>query len=84
MVMIPARNQCYDGWHMEYHGYLMSNHHSYHRSEFVCMDKTPEADDKGFRNEDGALFYFVEGSCGSLPCPPYDNGKELTCVVCTK
>jgi hypothetical protein len=35
-------------------------------------------------NQDGALLYLAESSCGSLPCPPYGNAKELTCAVCTK
>jgi hypothetical protein len=26
----------------------------------------------------------VESHCGSLPCPPYVQGYELTCAVCTK
>ncbi len=30
------------------------------------------------------LFYNVEAVCGSLPCPNYVNGWEITCVVCTK
>ena len=28
----------------------------------------------------GLLFHFVEGRCGSLPCPPYEETKELTCA----
>ena len=85
VIMIPARNKCYAGWIPEYDGYLMSGHRLYKgRTEFVCMDKSPEADPAGFRNEDGALFYQVEGVCGSLPCPPYSPRREFTCVVCGK
>ena len=34
----------------------------------------------------GDLPYVVEGNCGyvALPCKPYIDGYELTCVVCTK
>ena len=30
------------------------------------------------------VLHFVEGRCGSLPCPPYDKTRELSCAVCTK
>ena len=84
-LMIPARTECYTDWTISYHGYLMVAHHAHNgRMEFVCVDHEPEADAAGYRNENGALFYHTEGACGSLPCPPYGNGKELTCVVCTK
>ena len=39
-------------------------------------------------NHDGALLYFVKTDCrGSGDtghCPPYDEDKQLTCVVCTR
>ncbi|KAI8494277.1 hypothetical protein Bbelb_280370 [Branchiostoma belcheri] len=83
-LMIPARKTCPEGWTREYGGYLMTGHNTYFRTEFVCMDGEPEVLPGGERNEDGALFYIVEARCGSLPCPPYVEGRELTCVVCTK
>eukprot|EP00058_Branchiostoma_floridae_P011959 XP_002597447.1 hypothetical protein BRAFLDRAFT_80547 [Branchiostoma floridae] len=82
-LMIPARQTCPGGWAREYGGYLMTAHHTHSRTEFVCMDGEPEALPGGEGNEDGALFYVVESRCGSLPCPPYVEGRELTCVVCT-
>ena len=85
LIMIPARNQCFAGWKPEYDGYLMSGHNVQKgRTEFVCMDKSPEADPAGFRDENGALFYQVEGVCGSLPCPPFLPSREFTCVICGK
>jgi len=85
VVMIPARNQCYNGWNTEYTGYLMSGNVSHKgRTEFVCMDGQPESDPSGYRDENGAVFYSVEGVCGSLPCPPYVPRREITCAVCTK
>ena len=84
-VMIPARNVCPSGWTMEYKGYLMAGHQSHKgRSEFICVDGNPTATIGTHASKDGALLYFVEGVCGSLPCGPYTNGYELTCVVCTK
>ncbi|XP_029647880.1 uncharacterized protein LOC115221790 [Octopus sinensis] len=85
VMMLPARTKCYAGWTAEYSGYLMTAHNGHKgREEYVCVDQTPEADPAGYRNEDGALLYFVQAICGSLPCPPYVNGQELTCVVCSK
>ncbi|XP_078690912.1 uncharacterized protein LOC144921601 [Branchiostoma floridae x Branchiostoma belcheri] len=84
-LMIPARNTCYSGWTREYHGYLMAELNSHAGSkEYVCVDEQPEAVPGGQENNDEALFYPVEARCGSLPCPPYVEGRELTCVVCTK
>ncbi|XP_078681676.1 uncharacterized protein LOC144916423 [Branchiostoma floridae x Branchiostoma belcheri] len=52
--------------------------------EYVCVDGQPETVPGGDANQNGALFYLVEARCGSLPCPEYVEGRELTCVVCTK
>ena len=86
MLMMPARNDCPSGWTEEYHGYLMTEHYT-HKSqkEFVCIDKNAEYVRGTQANTNGALLYFVEGTCGShLPCGPYVSGRELTCAVCTK
>ena len=37
--MIPARNQWYNGWTMEYKGYLVGGHHAHPAaSAFICLD----------------------------------------------
>ncbi|XP_014668859.1 PREDICTED: uncharacterized protein LOC106810100 [Priapulus caudatus] len=83
--MIPAWNTCPPSWSLEYHGYLMSSHELHKgRSNFVCVDEDPEVNLSGDGNEDGGLWYPVEAKCGSLPCPNYVNGREITCAVCTK
>ncbi|XP_035668363.1 short-chain collagen C4-like [Branchiostoma floridae] len=84
-LMIPARKTCPEGWMREYGGYLMAERYDQDgRTEFVCMDGEPEVLPGGEANYNGALFYPVEARCGSLPCLPYVDGRELTCVVCTK
>ena len=84
-MMIPARNVCPSGWTMEYKGYLMSAHYNDEgRTQFTCVDGNAEAIHGSQVRTNGALLYFVQGHCGSLPCPPYVEGYELTCVVCTK
>ena len=83
--MLPGRSECYPGWTKEYDGYLMAGHPGHKgRTQYICMNGEPETDDAGYRDEGGALFYAVEGKCGSLPCPPYVDNRELTCAVCTK
>ncbi|XP_013407751.1 uncharacterized protein LOC106171824 [Lingula anatina] len=83
-VMIPAMKACPVGWTKEYNGYIMSDHHGNHRSEYVCVDEAPEVNEGGEGDQNGALWYVVESGCGTLPCPNYVSGRELTCVVCTK
>ena len=84
VYMVPAKYTCPTGWTREYYGYLMAERHIHHRSQFNCMDIAFKVVPGSPANKDGLLFYFVEGRCGSLPCPPYDNTKELSCAVCTK
>ena len=84
IAMIPGRNQCHDGWTREYAGHLAAGGHGYCATEYVCLDFHPDSIVGGQKNEKGALFYLVDGICGSLECPPYVNGRELTCAVCSK
>ena len=86
VLMIPAKTSCPSSWTREYYGYLMSErgYYTHHRSTFECVDK-----DLGFvvgssNWQQHALFSHVEAVCNALPCPPYNNYKEINCVVCTK
>ena len=82
--MLPAKNICPTGWSRAYYGYLMAEHHTHHgRNMYVCVDHNAEPTGSS-NNNNGNLFHPVEATCGSLPCPPYVNGRELTCAVCTK
>ena len=82
--MIPGTHVCPGGWTSEYKGYLMATYHGHsHPTEYVCVDRTPEAVPGGHANINGALFFYVKTQCGALTCPPYD-ARETTCVVCTK
>ncbi|XP_067932886.1 uncharacterized protein [Watersipora subatra] len=85
-IMIPAKRTCPSSWNKEYEGYLMSGHYNHKRAcNYVCMDKEPEALTGLHASTNGALFYFVQGSCARLgSCPPYIEGAELACVVCSK
>ncbi|XP_020912364.1 short-chain collagen C4 [Exaiptasia diaphana] len=84
-MMIPATYECPAGWSKEYWGYLMSSEYRHNsQKDFICVDKDPEVIKGSVHNHNGALLYTVEGRCGSLPCLPYVEGRELTCAVCTK
>ncbi|KAH3825714.1 hypothetical protein DPMN_127595 [Dreissena polymorpha] len=61
----------------------MGEYHSYQGKGYVCMDRNAEALHSSFVDLNGALFYNVEGRCGSLTCPPYIEGAEIACVVCS-
>ncbi|XP_052790165.1 uncharacterized protein LOC128224382 [Mya arenaria] len=87
-VMIPGRNQCYPGWTKEYAGYLVSDLSGYsdHKSStnYACLDADAEYEIGDQVDNNGKLMYLVEAICGSLPCPPYVDYRELKCVVCSK
>nr|KAG5702864.1 hypothetical protein BaRGS_019083 [Batillaria attramentaria] len=84
-VMVPATNTCHPGWTVEYTGYLMAGHHSLDaETEFICMDAKQDARIDSNADLNGNLFYYTVSTCGSLPCPPYEEGKIVTCVVCSK
>ena len=86
VYMVPAKYTCPIGWTREYYGYLMAEYtgETRHRTQYTCMAVTLQPVPGTSANHDGLVLYFVEGRCGSLPCPPYDNTKELSCAVCTK
>ena len=84
VLMIPGRKSCPDGWTLEYEGLLAAQHYSHKGSDFVCVSSGMETSHSGKADQNGGLLYVVEAKCGSLPCPPYVDGYELTCAVCTK
>ena len=83
-IVIPGTYNCPAKWTREYYGYLMAEKYTHHRSTFECVDKDAEPAKGGHADHNGALFYHIEPRCGSLPCPPYDQQKEVTCAVCTR
>lgn len=50
----------------------------------ICMDRSSEFLPHGSTNDIDNVLYLVEAQCGSLLCPPYYQGRELTCVVCSR
>ena len=86
VLMIPGKTSCPANFTREYYGYLMSErvHSIHYRSTFECVDKDLESvPGSGEYLAAGGLFGYVEAVCNGLPCPPYNNYKEINCVVCT-
>ena len=54
-----------------------------HRTQYTCMDTALKPVPGSSAYHTGLLFMFVEGRCGSLSCPPYDNTSELSCAICS-
>jgi len=84
VYMVPAKYTCPSGWTREYYGYLMSAHYTHHPTQFTCIDIAFKSVVGSAANHLAMEFFFVEGRCGSLPCPPYNSNKEFSCSVCTK
>ena len=82
--MIPGKVTCPTSWTREYFGYLVANYYGHHRTTFECLDVNAEAVPGTAADRDGALFYLTEVFCNGIDCPPYAEGNELSCVVCTK
>ena len=88
VLMMPGTNLCDEGWTTEYVGQISaesSTYTSHYRTEFVCLDDNAEITTHSSPDADnGAMFYPVQVICGSLPCTPYVENKDLLCVVCSR
>ena len=70
-----------------YKGYAFSHHYSHtSKGQYVCVDEMPEGYDNalGGSSHSQAILYPVEVECGSLPCPPYHQNREVRCAQCIK
>ena len=85
VFMQPGSDECPSGWVTEYSGWLAAAYHTgnHVRTEFVCVDHYAENGNSS-TDLNGALFYPAQTMCGSLPCGPYENARDLTCAVCSK
>lgn len=53
-------------------------------SEHICVDGDPERLGYDRADTNRLLVYHTEVMCPGLSCPPYIEGHELTCAVCSK
>jgi hypothetical protein len=83
-IMIPGTVACPSGWIQQYWGYIMGNHYTQVKSEFVCVYNAPTANGSN-TNSGGTYWYPTETELGSLAAASgYVQDREVTCVVCTK
>ncbi len=85
LIMVSGKSSCPAGFTREHYGYLMSErvHVNHHRSTFECVDKNLESVHGSSQMQYNGLFGHVEAVCNALPCPPYNNYKEINCAMCT-
>ena len=85
-ITIAGRITCPDSWTREYYGYLMgAGLFTHHRSRLpICVDVNPESVAGSAAETVTSSLYFVETTCTGISCPPYSDGAEIACVVCTK
>ena len=83
-IMLPAKTTCPSSWTREYYGYLSAGHPDQYRSLYTCLDHNPEVIAGSNADEPLSLFHYAVTDCIGLSCPPYESGRILSCVVCTK
>ena len=62
---------------------ITTEYETHYQSSYNCLDVNPESIGSS-ASEDGALFHYTVSTCTGLACPPYENDRALSCVVCTK
>ena len=85
-IVIPGRTSCPSSWTREYYGYYMSEaQYNNHKSKApVCIDVNAESVPGSAGHIVKSVIHFMETTCLGINCPPYFNGAEITCAVCTK
>lgn len=85
-ITIAGRITCPATWTREYYGYLMSSAHHTNRwsRSSACVDVNAESVPGSSSANIKSLFVFMEFTCTGINCPPYSDGAEASCVVCTK
>lgn len=77
--------RCPEGWTREYVGYLMSQQSNQTRTEFICVNESPQFSTIEQTTADGGQLHFVTAQCRSgLNCEVYREDMELSCVVCSQ
>jgi hypothetical protein len=83
-IWVPGTTNCPSGWTKQYSGYIMSDHYTQRKSEFVCVNATPIAAGSN-ANSGGPYWYPTETEMGALVNgAPYVQDREVTCCVCTQ
>ena len=84
---VNSNNALITDWTLEYQGYMMSSHYTHYKSEFVCIDQNAEGIPRTNHNNNEPILYIADAKCsaggGGLPCPPYVDGYDILCAVCS-
>ena len=97
-IMIPAKTSCpSNDWTFEYKGFIMTAadrltpddllEDIYFKGTYECVDESAEGLPwKGQDIYEAAPIYTVRADCDTFykHCPPYNNQKAISCVVCSK
>ena len=86
-ITIPARTSCPPSWTVEFYGYYMSGsfkHTAHYGRAPACVDVNSESVPGSARHDVKSTMFFLETTCTGIHCPPYSEGAEISCVVCTK
>lgn len=83
-ITIPAKTSCPPSWTREYYGFLMAGYRDSHGRVPACVDSESESVPGSAGHDIKSLVYFLETTCIGVDCPPYSDGAEITCAVCTK
>ena len=88
MFVQQASYLCPSGWSREYYGYMMSEEINSNRQarSTICVDVNAEVVPGSGTSTNPSVTYLMSVECTSseLPCPPYVDGRILSCAVCTK
>ena len=82
-ITIPGRTSCPSSWTREYYGYWMAARHADNARAPVCVAVNAQSVPNSQTDYHASELFFLETRCPGL-CPPYSDGAEVTCVVCTK
>ncbi len=85
-IILPGRISCPATWMREYYGYYMSEAiFSAHKTKApICIDVDAEGIPGSEAFGAASTIHFMETTCNGISCPPYTDGGEITCAVCTK
>ena len=88
MFVQEASYLCPSGWSREYYGYMMSEiaYSDRQHKSTICVDVNAEVVPGSGTSTGPSLTYLMSVECtnSELPCPPYVDGRILSCAVCTK
>ena len=81
-----GKDVCPEGYVADYTGYGFASRHgsSYQKTNYFCLDSKPqEYSRRTGTNYNHGIVWPMEAACGTLPCPPYTQNREILCAQCS-